>query len=172
MKDLKPIIQIDTREQRPLIFNGWPTETVTLSVGDYGLKHFSDWQNPQFIVERKSLGDLVSSLTHGRERFTREIEKLRQFRFRAVLIEAIPGEIEHEQYVSDVEPQAIFQSIAAFQVRTNLHFIWSGTPEGAARMFERLARQFIRGILKDAGRLERACVVPEPATIDEGMGAT
>ena len=162
MQDLKPVIQIDSREQRPLILEGYPTEVVGLPCGDYGVRGFSDWTNPAFICERKSLGDLVSSLTSGRARFEREIEKLRQFRFRAILIEAVLGEVEYQQYRSVVSPQSIFQSLAAFQVRTNLHIIWCGTPEGAARTLERLVRQFVRGVEKDMKRLEEACVESEP----------
>lgn len=89
-----PTIIIDTREQAPLPIEAYPVERATLPVGDYGIAGFSDWDNPAFIVERKSLDDLVQSLTHGRDRFEREVLKLRQIGFRALLIEAEQSQIE------------------------------------------------------------------------------
>lgn len=166
MQDFTPTVQIDSREQLPLDVQGFPTEVVGLPVGDYGVKGFSDWTNPQFIVERKSLSDLISSLTSGRERFDREVLKLRQFGFRALLIEAVVGECEFAQYRSSVKPATIFQSLAAYQVRTNLHVLWCGSHQGAARQLEMLVRQFTRGITKDFRRLENACL--EPESVEQG----
>ena len=155
-------IIIDTREQRPLSIAAYPTVCDTLPVGDYGIAGFSDWDNPAFIVERKSLGDLVASLTHGRERFMREVEKLRQFRFAAILVEAWQSHIENAEYATFTTPQSILASIAAIQVRAGVHVIWCGTPKGAADMLDRLVRQFVRGIQKDADRLG-AKIVEKPA---------
>ena len=92
----QPTILIDTREQRPLPVTAYPVETVGLPCGDYGLRGFSDWTCPQFIVERKTLDDLVQSLTHDRDRFDREVMKMRQFGFRALLIEGLQREVEFE----------------------------------------------------------------------------
>ena len=155
MNEPIPTIQVDTREQVPLRFESYPIETATLPCGDYGIVGFSDWNNPAFIVERKSLGDLIGSLTFGRERFQREVEKLRQFRFRAIVIEAHERQLSEGEYRSQTKPQCVLQSLAALQVRTGIHVIWAGSPEGAAMTIERLVRQFIRGITKDAQRLGR-----------------
>jgi len=154
--DVQTVIQIDSREQWPLEFNGYETEVIGLPVGDYGIRGFSDWTNPAFIVERKSIDDLVGSLTSGRERFDREIEKMRAFRFHALLIEGAEAEVELSRYRSCARPQSILQSIAAYQVRTNLHVVWAGDRNRAARWLERAVRQFCRGVMKDAKRLENA----------------
>lgn len=84
----------DTREQRPLEIKGYAVEVAGLPVGDYGVKGFSDWNNPAFICERKSVGDLVGSLTRGRRRFTREVEGLRRLRFASILIEGMREQVE------------------------------------------------------------------------------
>lgn len=156
MSELVPIILIDTREQTPLDIQAYPTEVVGLPVGDYGIKGFSDWTNPQFIIERKSLSDLIGSLTSGRPRFMREIERLRQFRFAAILIEANEADVVNGEYLSNAKPQSIIQSLSAIQVRADVHIIWAGDREGAARTLEKLARQFIRGIEKDYRRLQKS----------------
>ena len=147
------IIQIDSREQCPLEFGGHPFEVVGLPCGDYGLAGFSDWSNPAFICERKSLEDLISSLTSGRERFMREIERLRRFRFGAILIEARRETVQAGEYRSNATPQSILASIDAIIVRTGVHVFWCSDHEGAANQFLSLTRQFERGIEKNYKRL-------------------
>ena len=149
-----PTILIDTREQRPLEFGAaYPTERVGLPVGDYGIRGFSDWDNPAFIVERKSLEDLAGSLGRGRSRFFRECEKLRAFRFAALVIEAHRSEAEMGAYHSALSPAALLATLDVLSVRCGLHVYWAESPDGAARQVEGLVRQFVRGVEKDAKRL-------------------
>lgn len=152
--DDQPPFVVDTREQDPLAL---PCHSVrgTLPVGDYGIEGFSDWDNPAFVVERKTLDDLAGSLTLGRGRLMREILKLKQFGFAAIVIEGCPTEIERHEYRSKASPESILASLDAIMVRHGIHIIWARDHDGAARMVERLARQFLRGIEKQA-RLLRA----------------
>ena len=122
MTEIQPTILVDTREQTPLDIRS-PFEVTGLPIGDYGVKGFSDWNNPAFIVERKTLDDLVASLTSGRERFMREIEKMRQFKFAVIIVEAYESEILRWDYQSKATPQSILQSLAAIQVRAGVHVI-------------------------------------------------
>lgn len=147
------VILVDTREQRPLEFENYPTEAATLPVGDYGLKGFSDWDNPQFIVERKSLDDLIGSLTAGRERFMKECEKMRQFQFAAILVEARRIEVEQGEYRSQAKPQSILGSLSSLMVRAGIHVIFAGDRKLAAVELERLVRTFARGIESDYRKL-------------------
>ena len=149
----KPTVLIDTREKAPLRIEAYPVEVAGLPAGDYGIRNFSDWTNPAFIVERKSLQDLVGSLTGGRKRFMREIERLRRFRFAAILIEGTRDSIELHSYRGQATPQSLLASLDAIEVRTGVHVLWAGTPEGAARRLEGLVRQFVRGVAKDYKRL-------------------
>ena len=168
MAEATPTVLQDTREQRPLAIEAYPVEVAGLPAGDYGIKGFSDWTNPQFAIERKSIADLVGSLTSGRARFMREIERLRRFRFAAILIEGVRDEIELHSYRSLATPQSILASLDAIEVRTGVHVIWAGTAEGAARRLEGLVRQFVRGVEKDFKRLAGANL---PRVKDSGSGA-
>lgn len=161
MSEPTPTVQIDSREQSVLDVQGYPLEVTTLPAGDYGVRGFSDWSNPRFIVERKGLDDLVGSLTRDRDRFMRECELLRRFQFAALIIEAWEGEVRRGQYRSLAKPQSILASLAALQVRYGIHVVFAGDHEGAARTVERLVRQFVRGIEKDAKRLNDCLAVPE-----------
>ena len=68
----KYMIHVDTREQRPLKFNR-PIELKALKYGDYA---FSDGKaSCECYIERKSLVDLIGTLSGGYDRFCREVER-------------------------------------------------------------------------------------------------
>lgn len=62
----------DSREQTPLKFI--KSEVKKLNYGDYTLSE----GNSNIFVERKSLSDLISTISSGYERFYREIERARK----------------------------------------------------------------------------------------------
>lgn len=158
MKNLEwPIILQDSREQSPLKIEGFPVEVEGLCVGDYSVKGFHTFDNPALAVERKSLSDLVGSLTAGRERFHRELNKLQQFRFKAILIEATRKQIRIGDYRSNAMPQSILASLDAIAVRANIHIFYCDDATDAARQLEALVRQFCRGIIKNYEILGKAC---------------
>lgn len=69
-------VLVDTREQRPLLFNH-PWITVTkrkLDTGDYACE-FEDGYGPPIVFERKSVPDLFGTLGNGYKRFKRSIIK-------------------------------------------------------------------------------------------------
>ena len=57
-----PLIIIDNREQTPLTFQHFSSRRGTLQSGDYSLAGHEG----RFTVERKSVADLIGSLTAGR----------------------------------------------------------------------------------------------------------
>ncbi len=126
-----PIIITDTREQRPLIFTHLTTERGTLQSGDYSIKGLEH----EFAIERKSISDLLGSLTKGRERFERELHRLRGFSFARVLVVGEP----HELHRTAANSKAIFSSITSLEVRWQVPFVWEASPQLAARLVERWA---------------------------------
>ena len=80
----------DTREQDGFTFiDGFDPAPIvtdgTLATGDYSLAGF---EAAGITVERKSLQDLVGVLGHGRERFERELARMRAYAVAAVVVEA------------------------------------------------------------------------------------
>ncbi len=113
MTETVPVVLVDSREQVPLNISTFPVQVMGLPVGDYGIAGFSDWTNPGFVVERRSLPDLVASLTQGRDRFMGEVGKMRQFRFHALVIEALEAEVELGKYRSSTKPQGLYGNSCA-----------------------------------------------------------
>lgn len=112
---------VDTREQIPWTFEV-PTIRATLHTGDYsvqGLEH-------SVAIERKSLADLVGSLTAGRERFLRECDRLMTYRYKSIIVEGAAEQIWSQAYRSSVSPQSIIASTLAITCDRGVPIVWSG----------------------------------------------
>lgn len=145
-----PTILVDTREQTPLLFNRLPSVRGTLTTGDYSIVGGEDL----FAVERKSIPDLVVSVTGERERFERELHRLRGYRFKRLLVVGTHGEVEGHRYRSNASPKSVLASLSAFEVRYDLPVVWSATPEDAAVVVENWAWWFAREIRQVASLLQ------------------
>jgi ERCC4-type nuclease len=153
-----PTIIIDTREQTPLPFASLPTERRTLATGDYSISGFER----AFSVERKSVGDLIQSLTRERDRFSRELQRMRAFDLRRLLIVGTLADLEEHRYRSLANPKAIIGSLCAFEVRFDVPVCFRETPEAAAVQVERWALFFVREQLNAAADILRRYGTPSP----------
>ena len=159
MKTPTPTIIIDTREQTPLLFANLPTERRTLTTGDYSVWGFER----EFCVERKTIEDLVQSITRERDRFSRELQRMRAFDFRRLLIVGNLADIEEHRYRSLAVPKAIIGSLFAFEARFDVPVSFSATPEAAAALIERWAVYFLRERLTSASETLRRYGEQAPA---------
>jgi ERCC4-type nuclease len=106
-----------------------------------------------FGIERKTIPDLITSCTSERERFERELVRLRSFRFRRLVIVGSESDILHGNFRSLANPKAVIATLHCFEVRYDLPFQFCATPEIAARLIERWARWFSRELYKNANAL-------------------
>ncbi len=146
MTEIKPTIVIDSREQTPLVFGQLPTVTAGLVTGDYSIAGLED----HFAIERKTIVDLVGSVIQGRERFERELCRMRGYEFRRLLITGTREDIEAGRYFSKANPKAVLASVDAFEVRYSLPVVWEPSESEAAATVERWARYFVREVGKRA----------------------
>ena len=134
----------DSREQRPLVFLHFPSVTACLSEGDYSVQGFEK----QFTIERKSISDLVQSVTAERERFEKELIRMRPYDFRRLLIVGTLAQIEAHDYRSQANPKAVIASVFAFEVRYALPVCFCAIPEAAAVQVEQWAWYYVREATK------------------------
>lgn len=142
-----PIIVIDTRE--PLhtawTFDGYETERRKLDAGDYSVAGLES----RIAIERKEAGDLVSSLTQGRNRFERELGRLAAFERAAIVVEADMDHIIEWRYRSAVSPKAIVGSLGSFFGRYGVPTIFAGSRRNAQiialSMLTKCAKHLDRG---------------------------
>lgn len=138
-------IIIDGREQNPYTFAGYNVETITgtLTTGDYSLPGF-DRPSGGVAIERKELSDLLGALTHDRERFTRELDRLYAFQSAALVIEAPLLMIRSGRYRTRICPEAAEQSIISIMERYRLPVYFAKNREDAERFTFNFLRHFYR----------------------------
>ena len=96
-------IIIDTREQCPWHFGDLAeVSRGTLPTGDYALAGDSG-----FAIERKSLSDYVQTITSGWQRFRRELDRMKVYPVRVVIVEGEWMDILTGKYPGNVPPPAI-----------------------------------------------------------------
>ncbi len=155
LADVRPVVVIDSREQTPLVFARLQSERGILTTGDYS---FSGGEET-FSIERKSVGDLVGCVVgENRERFFRELHRLRGYRFKRLLIVGSREQIEAGDYHSNVKPKAVLATLAALEVRFDVPCVFAPSPKDAARQIESWAYWFAREIVCAANELARGCV--------------
>lgn len=159
-------IIIDTREQFPFQFSGYPVEVIggALTAGDYSIPGFTDC----VAVERKSLGDLISCLTSSRDRFTRELERLRGYESAVVVVEAGFYELAEGRYRSKLNPTSAVQSIISMMQAYRMPFFFAETRADA----ERFAFDFLRHYYRHAEDRYKAIQRMREATVETGDNGT
>jgi DNA excision repair protein ERCC-4 len=140
----KPVLWVDSREQQPLVFTRLQSEVRGLTTGDYSVRGCER----DFAVERKSIQDLVACCGTERTRFEAELQRLRAYRFKRLLIVGHESEIATGRYRSGIAPRAVFASLNAWQVRFDVPYVFSPDPETAAELVETWVAWFFREELK------------------------
>ena len=135
-------IVVDSREQAPFAFSGLPVEVTvgTLEAGDYSVRGFER----KVAVERKELGDLIGCLSVERERFERELARLRGYDCAAVVVEASSDDLRAGRYRSKLDAGAAWQSVLAFSMRYRVPFIFCQDREDAEAVTFNLLRHYHR----------------------------
>ena len=101
---------IDAREQTPWDLSPMRIQSGTLSVGDYSVAGLESI----VAIERKSLQDFVMCCGSERDRFQRELDRLRGWPCHAVIIEAGWGEIELAQWRGKLTSKQVMASFTAW----------------------------------------------------------
>jgi len=150
-------VAIDTREQAAWNFHGLradaknhyvdlvvPTRVATLQTGDYSIIGMEDL----VTIERKSLEDAYNTFGDGRDRWERELKRMANFQFAAVIVEADwssilahaqPPSVSGRQFTA----KHFYRSVIAWQVRLPMIQWWfCRTRTFAERSAFRLLQRF------------------------------
>ena len=130
--DPLPLLLVDTREQKPLPFSHLQSSPATLQSGDYSVKGLED----VFSVERKSLADLVGSLKSGRDRFMRELHRLRGFAFARLLVVGTAQELAGLVARGRVSLDMVEHSLLSIEQRYGVPVVRVDTPAAGALLVE------------------------------------
>lgn len=136
--DICPVV-IDQQEKKPWTFDEKTTSVATchLPEGDYTVEGLRD----KVIIERKSLADFVGSISAGRERFFREVERLQPYQYKYIVVEASLDDVAKHRYRSKMHPASVVGTAIALTVDHGLPVLWLDSHEYAARYAEGLLRR-------------------------------
>ena len=136
MGQLKPddfTVIVDTREQTPAYLGDFVSEVATLDTGDYSVKGLE-----QYIrLERKSLPDLIGCIGKERDRFQRELVRLRGFQERAVIVECNWSDIQLGQWRGRIKPSQVIGSVLRWQL-DGIPFLFPGPRPKSCDIIQRL----------------------------------
>ncbi len=137
-----PVIIIDRQEKLPYEFTNLPSEPGTLDTGDYSIKGLEHLVS----VERKSLSDLLGCIGGDRDRFKRELQRLRAYRFRLLVVEASAADLEAGEWRSKLKPAHVMGALAAWTGQYELPIWLAGSHDAGARFVERFLFQAARRV--------------------------
>ncbi len=142
-------VLIDSREQQPLAFPGIATERAGLKTGDYScIADGVDLRNV-VAIERKSVGDLLACVGQQRDRFERELERLAQLRYRALVIEATMADVVAATAARRLTPSQVLGSLLAWTWKHGCPPIFAGDRANAAVVVATLLRHAARYALAE-----------------------
>ena len=150
-------IVADTREQLNLDFTGFKDVEVVrtkLDAGDYSLVGYESL----ITFERKSVQDLVGTLIGGHERFLRELDRMKSYKEKYILIEHSPTILY--QYCAkhgwEKKFNTIIQSLLAYAYHYQVRVRFCKNREDMAEYIVRKSREFVNA--------EMSCVSPHNDT--------
>jgi len=150
------VIICDTREQRPFRFLQCAADVTvkagTLQCGDYSLQGMEN----RVAIERKSLSDLLQSISRERDRFLKELDRAKGLEAFAIVVEAYWDDIVHGNYRSNMTPAAASATVAAIMARYKIPVFFAGSRDMAERFAVLFLRQYLRGKEHDADAVRQA----------------
>lgn len=135
----------DTREQTPLDFTGYRgVESVRsgLKTGDYSVQDHED----EICFERKSVPDLVGTLISGHERFLREMDRMKDFQVKYILVEHTAGTVYRycERHGVEYKFDTIIQSLLAYAYHYRVRVRFCKNREDMADYIVKKSREFLQ----------------------------
>lgn len=135
----------DTREQTPLDFSGFRgVESVRsgLKTGDYSIRGYED----KICFERKSIPDLVGTLIGGHERFLREMDRMKDYEEKYILVEhsASKAYLYCERHGWEYKFDTIIQSLLAYAYHYRVRVKFCKNREDMAEYIVKKSREYVK----------------------------
>lgn len=139
---IAPTIIIDSREQTPWRFENLPSARGALSTGDYSILGLESL----IALERKSLDDLLGCVGRERDRFRAELQRMKAYPYRALVIEASAADLDRGEWRSKLQPAHVLGALSAWTMQFALPIWLGGDHATSGRFAEKLLFQAARAI--------------------------
>lgn len=130
------IIVVDSREKKPYRFP--LSQTRSLKTGDYsiaGCEHL-------VTIERKKREELFTITGRERARFKRELKRMAEFDYAAIVIEADLPLILQGAAFSKVSPRAVVKSLVSWSIEYGVHIFFAGDRNHANALTRSLLEKY------------------------------
>jgi len=160
-------ILVAKNEQKELDFTpyekyGITVEPSTRRTGDYAVKGYEH----HMFVERKSLNDLVGTLTHGRDRFLREVFDRGAFvPCRHLIVEGSWQQVSSPYSFSAANPLAIVNSLYSLMMPPTSMHVFVGNRAMCAWYVVNVCLNFVRRVTHGSRGLWNAVNAPDAADL-------
>lgn len=136
----------DSREQTPLDFTGIKNVEVVrhgLKTGDYSIVGHED----KICFERKSVPDLVGTLIGGHERFLREMDRMKDYEVKYILVEHTAGTVYRycERHGWEYKFDTIIQSLLAYACHYGVRIRFCKDRDDMTRYIVAKCKEFLKG---------------------------
>ncbi len=135
-KPAKLPVVIDTREQEG---HAWEFDadafapiSQKLVTGDYSILGLESY----LTIERKTLGDAVSSVIHDWTRFRKVLYRMAGMEHAIVVIEASISDVYEKRYESDAIPSSVMGKFISITTDHGLPVVFAGSRAGAITFSE------------------------------------
>lgn len=137
MKDKKEFtVVIDSREQQPYKFEN--AITKSLKTGDYSILGFED----RITVERKTKEDAYTSLGAERARFEKELVRLSQYDYSAIVIESNLADFLSAPAFTKMNPKAAMNSLVSWSVKYKVSVFFASDRTHAKALVYRILEKY------------------------------
>lgn len=137
------VIATDTREQLSYKFGN--TAFATLPYADYSVVYRGKLYLDKIAIERKSsVSELYSATGRERDRWERELEKMKSVKFKWVLCEFNFMDIVNAQPPGKLEASCVYGSICSWQIEYGIPFIFAGNRANARGLMWKLFYEFVK----------------------------
>lgn len=137
---------LDTREQDGLDFSKFRDVDVArqgLKTGDYSIQGYED----EICFERKSVPDLVGTLIGDHSRFLKEIERMKSFEEKYILVEHTAGTVYRycERKGWENKFDIIIQSLLAYACHCGIRVRFCKNRDEMSAYIVRKSKEFLKG---------------------------
>ena len=139
-------VVIDSREQHPYTFGR--SIIKALKSGDYSILGLED----RITIERKTKEDAYSSLGAGRARFEKELIRLSEYDYGAIVIESNLDDFLHAPAYTQMNPKAAMNSLVSWSVRYKVFIFFASDRLHAMALVYRLLEKYFKHRGDNAGQ--------------------
>tara|TARA_B110000881_G_C18067819_1_gene267338 strand:- start:36 stop:452 length:417 start_codon:yes stop_codon:yes gene_type:complete len=126
----------DSREKHPYKFKN--SITKKLETGDYSIEGYEYL----VCVERKTKADAYGTIGNGRSRFIKELERMSELDYSAIVIESSLSSFLVPPSFSKMNPKSCIMSLISWSIRYGVHVYFADNREMGMKLTKSILEKY------------------------------